>query len=1173
MIDYQSHRIAIGCYCQVAKKCPRERRIRKYGSGIDMPSGKVLFFLLYLYYIMCCCLTISLSLLSDDRRPGPLLTEYSSQNPWPFLHATSSYRNELFTHLIGKFFVILIAFVVRKCLINNDQSQIISRLMFISGGYKRAKITRFSRIFSGLYLWYLLLNFLFLTVVNPSLKNPGPINRTKLSVFYCNVQGLIPFGELGNDNPTLNVTKLHELNGYLYENRPDIVVYNETWLKDSIHDNEVLPTEIYKTFRLDRSSYTHPPDTTNSRKFRKNGGRVIIGIKHDIDIESKQIPLKCRGKILSIELTDKTGKKTIISTCYRVGTLGTENHDKIKQYINSIRRRRGVQQLILIGDFNLPSVDWDQGLSPNTTEQLFVDTFNDLSLEQLINVPTHIKGNILDLVLSDKSDNISGLTVRSDGAICGSDHSAITFGLEINAKKKKAVKRRIYNFKHANWDAINLTFNSTNWRELLENCPNVESAWDSFKIKLFDICNTNIPKITISNEFQPPWFDSEVYNLCRKKERLHKDWKDTNSDLKYMKFSRARAEYNKLVNTKMDENFQDNYNRNLINKKFWAYVKAKSNSHRIPEVLSYNDRIRSDPQGQCELFNEYFANQFSGVSNYQVDIDFSNDHLYHIDFQVESIANLLSNINPNKAQGPDGVHGIILKNCASSLAKPLSILFKLSYSSGSIPNEWKLANVVPVHKKGSKAEVTNYRPISLTCLIMKVYERVIRQELLSKCNHMIDSRQHGFMQSKSCCTQLVSFCDSLALSLNDNVRTDVVYFDFQKAFDSASHDIILHKLKYQYNIDGSLLRFFVSYLKDRQQRVVIGSKVSAACPVNSGVPQGSIVGPTLFILFLNDITDGLSPGTDITMYADDTKLWRRINIKDDHWILQRDINHLLNWANRNSMIFHPSKSHVLSIYRGHKIISSTQFVYSMNETPISYTTVEKDLDVLINSKLDWTEHCNAIYSKANQRLGLLKRTCHFTKNISKRRAFYLSQVRSHFEHCTIVWRPSAQTMVEKLESIQKRAVKWILNDNYISFRDDTTYHLACKKLNILPIAYRFDFKDCLFLHSVFHNLNNGITRLPFYLGKFTGNRLRTSHLDDLSLVCQLTPHIPQRLDTTQKRVVGIGKSFFYRAHLIWNKLPYELRAIESASIFKRRLILHIWSEIVNAIIIDTEQDS
>ena len=193
---------------------------------------------------------------------------------------------------------------------------------------------------------------------------------------------------------------------------------------------------------------------------------------------------------------------------------------------------------------------------------------------------------------------------------------------------KKAVQRRIYNFEHANWEDMNLNFNSTNWRELLENCPNVESDQDSFKIKLFDICNANISKTTISNEFQQPWFDSEVYTLSRKNERFHEDWKDTNSDLKYMKFSRARAEYKKLVDTKMDENFHHNHNRNLINKRFWAYVKAKSNSHRIPEVLSYNDRIRLDPQGQCELFNEYFANQFSGVSNYQVDIDFSNDHLY-----------------------------------------------------------------------------------------------------------------------------------------------------------------------------------------------------------------------------------------------------------------------------------------------------------------------------------------------------------------------------------------------------------------------------------------------------------------------------------------------------------------------------------------------------------------
>ncbi len=320
----------------------------------------------------------------------------------------------------------------------------------------------------------------------------------------------------------------------------------------------------------------------------------------------------------------------------------------------------------------------------------------------------------------------------------------------------------------------------------------------------------------------------------------------------------------------MEENFEDSENRNLINKKFWSHVKSKSNSHRIPEAVSYGDRIRSDPQGQCELFNDFFSDQFSGASDYSIDIDFSNDHLFEIDFNYDKIVGLLLSLNPNKAQGPDNIHGKILKNCAPSLAFPLSIFFELSYTSGCIPSEWKMANVVPIHKKGSKSDVSNYRPISLTCLIMKVFERVIREELLRKCNHLVDARQHGFMESKSCCTQLVSFCDSLALSLNDNIRSDIIYFDFQKAFDSVNHDIILNKLKHQYNIDGSLLNFFVNYLKDRHQRVVIGNKISSASKVNSGVPQGSIVGPTLFILFLNDITQGISPGTNITMYADDT---------------------------------------------------------------------------------------------------------------------------------------------------------------------------------------------------------------------------------------------------------------------------------------------------------------
>ena len=1161
MIGIDLYRIRIGCFtnCTKERKAKGVKNFHGCNSYVN-PYLLVLFFL-YSYFIIIVyslCVTSCLS----SRCPTP--TKF-----FLLKRDTLILANTELKALLGYFYIILIISIIRRAHMNPLlKLRILSKLRLKKPSHSNQN-SRLTNISTAIFLWLLLINFLLIAVSNPSMKNPGPQNLGNFSVFYCNVQGLIPFGELAADNPMLNVTKVHELNHLLSIKKPDIVIYNETWLKSSISDSEVLPTNSYKVFRLDRTSYTHPPDPNNSRKFRTNGGGVLIGIKHDLDIVSKEIPVRCRAEILSIELTDKIGRKSIISTLYRVGTLGRENHECVSQYLHNIRRRKKVQSLTLIGDLNLPSANWTNSSSPIAIEQTFIDTFNDLSLHQLVTEPTHLRGNILDNILTDKREYISDLTVDSAQNPCGSDHYPIYFNLKLNARRKKACKRKIYNFKKANWPNLNSELASQDWNNLFRG-QSMENSWYKFKEILTNSCNRHIPKISISDEFQPPWFDSEVFDLCRKKERLHKKWKETSSDVQYLKYSKARRDFKILTEAKMDANFDEPDNRNLINKKFWSYVKSKSNSHRIPEVVSYEGCIRSDPQGQCDLFNKFFYDQFTGESEYSIDIDYSNDHLFQVTFDANHIKTLLQNLDPNKAQGADNIHGKILKNCSHSLSEPLSILFNISYTTGHIPADWKMANVVPIHKKGSKSEVTNYRPISLTSIIMKTYERLIRDDLLSRCQHLIDPRQHGFMAKKSCTTQLVSFCDSLALSLNENMRTDIIYFDFQKAFDSVSHDIILEKLKQQYKIDGSLLRFFKCYLEDRQQRVVIGNKISNSIGVTSGVPQGSILGPTLFILFLNDITNNLSYGTDIAMYADDTKIWRRMGSQDDHWILQRDINCLLNWAHVNKMKFHPSKSHVLTISNSNNLNSQREnFVYAIDDNPIDYTDLEKDLGIHIHSKLDWSQHCNKLYSKASQRLALLKRTCNFTKNVSKRRAFYLCQVRSQFEHCTIVWRPSSATMTEKLESIQKRALKWVLKNEFMSLGDIRVYYQVCKKLNILPISVRFDLKDILFFHQIFYGMST--VSFPYYLRKYTGSRLRRCHLDNLCMVSDIAPKTPQNLTSVNTRNVGISKSFFYRAHILWNQLPYDVRAIGSPSIFKNRLLAHLWANI-NTTINATDED-
>ena len=270
--------------------------------------------------------------------------------------------------------------------------------------------------------WLSYLNFIAIFIIYPGISNPGPKSKVTyndnkgISVFYQNVQGLIPFGSLTDQYPILDSKKIFELHAYIYKTNPDVIILNETWLKPSILNTEILPND-YNVYRLDRSLQSHPIDPLNLNKFRRNGGGVLIAVNNKLTLQSKLIPVKCAAELLAVELTLPDCTKVIISRCYWVGTLGMPNCKEIMNTLNKLSRKKMVRKFVIIGDFNLKNVNWNVEYGINSTSSLeneFVNGFADLGLLQIlcIDASTHNKGKTLDIVLTKFKQYISNISFR-----------------------------------------------------------------------------------------------------------------------------------------------------------------------------------------------------------------------------------------------------------------------------------------------------------------------------------------------------------------------------------------------------------------------------------------------------------------------------------------------------------------------------------------------------------------------------------------------------------------------------------------------------------------------------------------------------------------------------------------------------------------------------------------
>jgi hypothetical protein len=502
-------------------------------------------------------------------------------------------------------------------------------------------------------------------------------------------------------------------------------------------------------------------------------------------------------------------------------------------------------------------------------------------------------------------------------------------------------------------------------------------------------------------------------------------------------------------------------------------------------------------------------------------------------FDVQTVRLRLLQLNPNKAVGPDGIHNVVLKNSSYILAPILTALFQKSLDSGIVREEWKAAHVTPIHKSGPPDIAANYRPISLTSCVCKLMERFIYDWVYDflKLHAPIRASQHGFQRGQSCASQLLEYCNAVTVALDRKHCVDVIYLDFSKAFDKVSHSLLLHKLRCR-QLPNRLVRWIESFLLNRKQRVVLGEQSSEWAPVTSGVPQGSVLGPLLFNLFVDDIDEVLHPDVTIKKFADDTKLYisylpcdaATANAK-----LQASLNSLSAWCTQWCMQLNATKCSAM--YFGDH---NPAFTYLLNSHSLARSTSVRDLGVLVTDCGSVSEQCRTAAAAARRLTGLMLRTFKSRKP-SVILPVFKTIIRPLVEYATPVWNPCLKRDIADVENVQRKVTKCIAG-----FRD-LPYSTRLQRLELPSLETRRLYLDLLECYKIVHGLVRSDCRTSLLLSNHNtrGNN------------CMLDTNLPPaRLNVRRF-------SFVERVLTHWNALPVTILRQRTLSQFKLALRNHL----------------
>ncbi len=841
------------------------------------------------------------------------------------------------------------------------------------------------------------------------------------TILCCNIEGLMV-------RKKRHKIKMIEEIGYEYNTA--VICITESHLRNNIQDAEVT-IQGYESFRADRI------------EGRKKGG-VIVYIRKDIAESAIMLVAGSNGEVEYVIVHIKVWNM-ILATVYRPPRCSTNNMLEVIRIIETEVRKLGNPEptIVINGDFNLRTIQWNEQiiygetLGDRTQANALFSMMENFMLKQMIHLPTRGR-SILDIFLTNNEDIISNTRVE-DTEI--SDHRLVV--LETTLRVGRSAKKpatsvdnyRSLNFFHdgIDWEKINREIRNTDWHKEMEGKTS-NDMYQLFNTRILNICLANIPKKKQPKRYSIPR-DRRI--LIRKRTKMNRRLQERGDNATKQKLAGIERDmaksYQKEAETE-EQKAVSNIRRNP--KYFFKYAKKKACTHTNIGPLNYNGSLTSDPQIMSEALNEQYVSTFSGatgepVNQWSTTTPPTHTQTNDVNFERTDIEEAIKEINMYAAAGPDGVPPVLLKQSASTLSIPLHMIWRKSLDTGEIPKLLKHGLITPIYKSGPKTEPKNYRPVALTSHIIKIFERILVKQLTNYLSEhsLYNEGQHGFRSGRSCVSQLLQHRMNILRALEEGEGADVIYLDFSKAFDKVKHSILMKKLEH-IGIRGNIHKWIENFFTERSQSVIVEGCQSKQSLVRSGVAQGSVIGPLLFLIYISDIDHTIQYCTT-TSFADDTRLMGIIRSEEDYGRIREDLKTICSWAEANSMTFNSSKFELLRYRSYTNEIDNEQYT-----TPEGGVIVQKkqtrDLGVTVSDDACFDQQITDIVAKARKNMGWILRTFR-TREETALVTLYKTLILPRVEYCCQLWSPMNIGQIRKLEAVQRTftaRIEGLTNKNY-----------------------------------------------------------------------------------------------------------------------------------------------